>query len=83
MCAREGLTTYFTFMKKPINAKVLFENEEKKFFGRGIIPHIIISGTMYYFHNCADIFGQIRTPIVDRSSFFMENIIGGLLIEFF
>ena len=81
MCAREGLTTYFTFMKKPINAKVLFEKEEENFLGGGIIPHI--SGTMYYFHNCADIFGQIRTPIVDRSSFFMENIIGGLLIEFF
>ena len=33
MCAREGLTTYFTFMKKPINAKVLFEKEEENFLG--------------------------------------------------
>ena len=33
VCAREGLTTYFTFMKKPINAKVLFEKEEENFLG--------------------------------------------------
>ena len=82
VCTRRTYYIFY-FHEKTHKCQSIIWKRWRKFFGWGIIPRIIISGTMYYFHNCADIFGQIRTPIVDRSSFFMENIIGGLLIEFF